>query len=110
VQDSYIQDGRYVVEIPRTYTKAKDLLKSKLETCGLGKHVSGAIEKGYHVLKGAQITKISGMDKTDDKELRIFLRKYFRADKNAAYEKYAGSIKVKDPVKAVKEAREKLWE
>ncbi|ATZ61427.2 MAG: AbrB/MazE/SpoVT family DNA-binding domain-containing protein [Methanosarcinales archaeon Met12] len=26
------------------------------------------------------------------------------------YEKYAGSIKVKEPVKAVKEAREGLWE
>ncbi len=26
------------------------------------------------------------------------------------YEKYAGSIKVKEPVKAVKEARERLWE
>lgn len=26
------------------------------------------------------------------------------------YEKYAGSIKVKEPVKAVKEARKRLWE
>ncbi len=74
----YIQDGRYVAEIPRTYTKAKDLLKFKLKTCGLGKHVSEAIGKGYKVLKGAQITKIRGMDKTDDKEFRIFLMKYFR--------------------------------
>jgi len=68
----HIQDGRYVVEVPRAHTKAKDLLKSKLTTCGLGKHVSGAIGKGYRVLKGAQIARI------EDKEFRIFLRKYFR--------------------------------
>jgi len=74
----YIQDGRYVAEIPRAHTEAKDLLKSKLKTCGLGKHVSEAIGKGYKVLKDAQITRISGMGKTDDKEFRIFLRKYFR--------------------------------
>ncbi len=74
----YIEDGTYVVEIPRAHTKAKDLLKSQLETCGLGKHVSEAIGRGYRVLKGAQIAKISGMDKTDDKDFRIFLKKYFR--------------------------------
>ncbi|MDI6888820.1 MAG: CCA tRNA nucleotidyltransferase [Methanocellales archaeon] len=71
-QHPYIQDGRYVVDISREYTKAKDLLKSKLKTCGVGKHVSEAIGKGYRVLKDAQIAKI------EDKDFRIFLRKYFR--------------------------------
>ena len=68
----YIQDGRYVAEIPREYTKVKDLLLSQLQTCGLGKNVSEAIGNGYRVLKNMQIAKI------DDKEFRIFLRKFFK--------------------------------
>ncbi|MFC1787119.1 CCA tRNA nucleotidyltransferase [Halobacteriota archaeon] len=68
---SYIKDGRYVAEIPREYTKVKDLLLSQLKTCGLGKNVSEAIGTGYKVLKNMQIAKI------EDRDFRIFLRKFF---------------------------------
>lgn len=68
----YIRSGRYAIEMPRKYTDVDALLKSELQTCGLGKHVSDAIENGYRVLRDAQITKI------EDKKFRIFLRKYFR--------------------------------
>ncbi|MDD2666118.1 MAG: CCA tRNA nucleotidyltransferase [Methanocellales archaeon] len=69
----YIKDGRYVAEIPRKYTKAKDLLLSQLNTCGLGKNVSEAIGTGYKVLKNRQIAQI------EDREFRIFLRKFFKS-------------------------------
>lgn len=69
---SYIKDGRYVAEVPREYTKVKDLLLSQLHTCGLGKNVSESIGNGYKVLKNMQISKI------DDREFRIFLRKFFK--------------------------------
>ncbi len=68
----YIRSGRYAAEIPRKYADVNALLKSELQTCSLGKHVSEAIENGYRVLKNAQIIKI------DDEEFRVFLRKYFR--------------------------------
>ena len=69
---SYIKDGRYVAEIPRKYKKVRDLLISQLQTCGLGKNVSEAIVKGYKVLKNKQIAHI------EDREFRIFLRKFFK--------------------------------
>ncbi|MDD3420735.1 MAG: CCA tRNA nucleotidyltransferase [Methanocellales archaeon] len=69
---SYIKDGRYVAEIPRKYTKAKNLLLSQLQMCGLGKNVSEAIDEGYRVLKNKQIAQI------EDREFRIFLRKFFK--------------------------------
>ncbi len=69
---SYIKDGRYVADIPREYTNVKDLLLSQLKTCGLGKNVSEAIGNGYKVLKNKQIAKI------EDREFRIFLRKFFK--------------------------------
>ncbi len=68
----YIRYGKYAVEMPRKYADVNALLKSELRTCGLGKHVSGAIDNGYRVLKNAQIIKI------DDEAFRVFLRKYFR--------------------------------
>ncbi len=71
---SYIKDGRYVADIPRDYINVKDLLLSQLNTCGLGKNVSEAIGNGYKVLKNRQIAQI------EDKEFRIFLRKFFRGN------------------------------
>ncbi|MBU2617326.1 MAG: CCA tRNA nucleotidyltransferase, partial [Euryarchaeota archaeon] len=68
----YIQDGRYVVEILREYTKVKDLLLSQLQTCGLGKHVSDAIDNGFQVLENMEIAQI------DERGFRVFLRNYFK--------------------------------
>ncbi|MCK8518274.1 CCA tRNA nucleotidyltransferase [Methanoculleus sp. 7T] len=50
----YIEDGRYVVELPRTFTRAVDLLRSKvLFDVALGKHVRRSMKKGWTVNAGA---------------------------------------------------------
>ena len=50
----YIEDGRYVVELPRTFTRAVDLLRSKaLLDVALGKHVRRSMEDGWTVSVGA---------------------------------------------------------
>ncbi|MDD1671944.1 MAG: CCA tRNA nucleotidyltransferase [Methanomicrobiales archaeon] len=50
----YIEDGLYVVEIPRRYTDVASLLSSGevLET-GLGKHVKHSMREGWRVVRGA---------------------------------------------------------
>ncbi|HOB17825.1 MAG TPA: CCA tRNA nucleotidyltransferase [Candidatus Methanoculleus thermohydrogenotrophicum] len=50
----YIEDGRYVVELPRPFTRAIDLLRSKaLLDVALGKHVRRSMENGWTVNVGA---------------------------------------------------------
>ena len=56
-----IENGRYVVEVKRKYTDVADLLKHELKSCGLGKQVSEAIDKGYEVLKNEEITFFEGL-------------------------------------------------
>jgi tRNA nucleotidyltransferase (CCA-adding enzyme) len=50
----FIEEGIYIVEIPRRFTRARELLLSgeMLET-GLGKHVKQSMEKGWTVCEGA---------------------------------------------------------
>lgn len=49
----YIEDGRYVVEIARKYTRAADLLKSsEVLGVGLGKHVRKVMDEEWQVLEG----------------------------------------------------------
>lgn len=67
----YILNGKYMVEIPRKYNMAKDLLETELRKCGLGKHVALSIKKEYHVLENEQILEIR------EKKFREFLRKFF---------------------------------
>ncbi len=67
----YIQNGRYMIEIPRKFTRAKDLLESGITKCGLGKHVALSIKKEYHVLEDDEILNIK------DEEFRKFLRRFF---------------------------------
>lgn len=68
----YIRNGKYMVEIPRKYTRAKKLLEKELPKCGLGKHVGLSIKKGYDVLENHQILDIR------DNEFRKFLQKFFK--------------------------------
>lgn len=51
----YIEEGLYIVEIPRRYTVARDLLASRecLNT-GLGKHVKRSMEAGWEVLQDGE--------------------------------------------------------
>jgi tRNA nucleotidyltransferase (CCA-adding enzyme) len=68
----YIRNGKYMVEIPRKYTAAKQLLEAELPKCGLGKHVALSIKKEYHILENEQILDIR------EKEFREFLQKFFK--------------------------------
>lgn len=54
----YIEDGKYVAELPRKYSHAKDLLESELHNCALGKHVNRSVQEGYEVLAGEEILRI----------------------------------------------------
>jgi tRNA nucleotidyltransferase (CCA-adding enzyme) len=50
----FVDDGRYVVEIERAYTRAVDLIESKmLFDIALGKHVRRSMKKGWSVNVGA---------------------------------------------------------
>ena len=64
-----IENGRYVVEVPRKYTDAVELLKNELGSCGLGKDVRGAVERGYEVLRNEEIKFFPGVGS--------FFKKYF---------------------------------
>jgi tRNA nucleotidyltransferase (CCA-adding enzyme) len=51
----YVEDGRYVVEVPRQFTRAVDLLRSKtLFEVALGKHVRRSMKQGWKVKAGAE--------------------------------------------------------
>ncbi|MCE5338261.1 MAG: CCA tRNA nucleotidyltransferase [Methanomicrobiaceae archaeon] len=51
----YIEDGRYIVEVPRPFTRAVDLLRSKaLFDVALGKHVRRSMKQGWTVKAGAE--------------------------------------------------------
>jgi tRNA nucleotidyltransferase (CCA-adding enzyme) len=68
----HIRNGKYMVDIPRKYKTAKQLLEAELPKCGLGKHVALSIKKEYHVLENEQILDIR------EKEFREFLQKFFK--------------------------------
>jgi tRNA nucleotidyltransferase (CCA-adding enzyme) len=51
----FIAEGRYEVEVPREFTRAKDLLMSQsLLSISLGKHVRQSLETGWNVTGGAE--------------------------------------------------------
>ena len=51
----YVEDGRYVVEVPRPFTRAADLLRSRvLFDVALGKHVRRSMKQGWTVKVGAE--------------------------------------------------------
>jgi tRNA nucleotidyltransferase (CCA-adding enzyme) len=65
----YIEDGRYVVDLCRTYRSAKDLLESELHSRALGKQLRKEAHEGYAVLEGSEI-----IDAVD----LAFLSRYFK--------------------------------
>jgi len=65
----YIEDGRYVVELPRTFTRAVDLLRSgEILEVSLGRHVRRSMENGWTVNAGAECW---------DEEFAGFLSEFF---------------------------------
>jgi tRNA nucleotidyltransferase (CCA-adding enzyme) len=64
----YVEDGRYVVELPRRYTRAVDLLRSKaLFDVALGKHVRRSMKQGWTVKAGAECW---------DEEFAVFVSRF----------------------------------
>jgi tRNA nucleotidyltransferase (CCA-adding enzyme) len=61
-----------MVEIPRKYRTAKELLEAELPKCGLGKHVALSIKKGYHIMENEQILMIK------ENNFREFLHRFFK--------------------------------
>jgi tRNA nucleotidyltransferase (CCA-adding enzyme) len=69
----YIAKGKVVVEEPREYTQARDLLAAEIGNLSLGKHIAPAIRSGHNIYVGHEILGIS------DDGFRVFLAHYFRA-------------------------------
>jgi tRNA nucleotidyltransferase (CCA-adding enzyme) len=67
----FIQNGRYMVEIPRKYSIARKLIESEILKCGLGKHLALSIKKEFHVIENEELLNIR------NEEWRKFLRGFF---------------------------------
>ncbi|MDD5502479.1 MAG: CCA tRNA nucleotidyltransferase, partial [Candidatus Thermoplasmatota archaeon] len=57
VRQPYVENGRYFVEIKREFTKPAELIKSKINTLNIGKHLAEAIKDGYEMRTGAEIVE-----------------------------------------------------
>jgi len=68
----YIAKGRAVVELPRKYTHARDLLATEMGTLSLGRHLSLAVRREHKIYVGLELAGI------EDKGFRVFLAEYFR--------------------------------
>jgi len=69
-KDLFIENGRYMVEVERSYTDVVGLLKNELKSCSLGKQVAKSIDGWYEVLRHDEIQFSEG--------LGHFFRGYFR--------------------------------
>jgi tRNA nucleotidyltransferase (CCA-adding enzyme) len=67
----FIQNGRYMIEIPRKYSSARKLVESEILKCGLGKHLALSIKKEFHVIENEELLNIR------NEEWRKFLRGFF---------------------------------
>jgi tRNA nucleotidyltransferase (CCA-adding enzyme) len=67
----FIQNGRYMVEIPRKYSYARKLVESELLKCGLGKHLALSIKNEFQVIENEELLNIR------NEEWRKFLRGFF---------------------------------
>ncbi len=67
----FIRDGKYMVEIPRKYAEAKNLIESQIMNCSLGKHLAISIKKCFNVMENEEILAFK------DEEFRKFLGRFF---------------------------------
>lgn len=67
----FIQNGKYMVEIPRKYSNARKFVESELLKCGLGKHLALSIKKEFQVMENEELLNIR------NEEWRKFLRGFF---------------------------------
>jgi tRNA nucleotidyltransferase (CCA-adding enzyme) len=69
----YIENGRAVVDLPRSYVTARELLAAGIQDLSLGRHLSIAIRSGHNIYVGLELFSIK------DKDFRMFLARYFNA-------------------------------
>jgi tRNA nucleotidyltransferase (CCA-adding enzyme) len=69
----YIENGRAVVDLPRSYVTARELLAAEIQNLSLGRHLSIAIRSGHNIYVGLELFSIK------DKDFRMFLARYFNA-------------------------------
>jgi hypothetical protein len=62
-----------VVELPRNYVTAKELLAAEMRNLSLGRHLSIAIRSEHNIYVGPELFSIK------DTDFRIFLARYFEA-------------------------------
>ncbi len=67
VRPPYIERGRLYVEIRREFTRPADLIKAKIHTLNIGKHLAEAIKGGYELKVDAEIV---------EQRYAVFLTKY----------------------------------
>lgn len=69
----YVQDGRVVVEVPRRFVLASDLLEGRVASLSMGRHLGRELKRRYKIYGGIELLKI------EDPEFRAFLARYFSA-------------------------------
>jgi tRNA nucleotidyltransferase (CCA-adding enzyme) len=74
ISGPYIEGGRAVVELPRRYTSARDLLASEINSLSLGKHLIEAARRGHNIYVNEELAGIKEMD------FRIFMARYLKAE------------------------------
>jgi tRNA nucleotidyltransferase (CCA-adding enzyme) len=67
----FIRNGKYMIDIPRKYPEAKELVDSEILNCSLGKHLALSIKKEFCALEDGEIMDVR------DEEFRKFLRRFF---------------------------------
>jgi tRNA nucleotidyltransferase (CCA-adding enzyme) len=74
ISGPYIKGGRAVVELPRRYTSARDLLASEVNNLSLGRHLTEAVRKGHNIYVGEELAGIKEGD------FRAFITRYLKAE------------------------------
>lgn len=69
----YIEGDRAVVEIPRRFTSACDLLAAEINRLSLGRHLNEAVSRGHNIYAGKELAEIKEMD------FRVFMARYLKA-------------------------------
>lgn len=70
----YVEGGRTMVEIPRKFTSARDLLASEINNLSLGKHLTKAAARGHNIYVGRELV---GIKETD---FRVLMARYLKAE------------------------------
>jgi tRNA nucleotidyltransferase (CCA-adding enzyme) len=69
----YVEDGRVVVETARKFVEAPELLRARVASLSLGRHLGPELRRGYKIYLDLEILEIG------DLEFRAFMARYFSA-------------------------------